>query len=669
MSNKGRGAGQKHTASALSYRADIDGLRAVAIIGVLGYHFGLGVPGGYGGVDVFFVISGFLIAGIIKAELEAQTFSLSNFYVRRVRRILPALTVCLLVSSIVAGFILFPRDFQNFGRSVLAAATSTSNFFFMQRTGYFDDASLEKPLLHTWSLGVEEQFYVVFPLTLMLLFRFAKASSARHVLAAVVILSFAYSCYVVAHAPEKAFFSTVGRAWELGFGALVAFGALPMLTQRWMREAEAAIGVLSIAGAYAFFSDATPFPGVAATPLCLGAAFVIHSGMTRQPTAVAKALSFAPMVGIGLISYSVYLWHWPMLVFSAYRFPAVFGPGAPHVGLAYAALAIASIFVGALSWRFIEEPFRRTKASQRKVFSVGAAAALATAVVAGLIVERPGWVQHWPSDIQAMQFRKTVSGRVLGLKRAPSWPQPTYLAGPADSELDTVLWGDSFAQALIPGFIDYQKRTGQGAILAADPGCPPLLGVAFYPGTDDARCSVHNDAVFKRLTVSPVRRVLLSARWSRYVRDVTRDGRGRPVVYGKGGHADGAAFAVVLEGLIRRLTAQNKEVILIGPVPEQAFDVTPAIARHIAWGAPLPSVRSVEAFEAEEHFVLSLFSRLATIPHVRVVYPHLILCDGKTCPYSSAGKPLYSDAAHLSAVGAKKLSPMFDEIFAESARS
>jgi hypothetical protein len=271
MSNKGRGTVQPESFAVRTHRRDIDGLRGLAVAGVVAYHFGLGVPGGYGGVDVFFVISGFLIAGIIKSELEAGTFSIPNFYVRRIRRILPALTVCLLASTIAATLFLFPYDFKKYGQSLQAAVLSVSNFYFMRMKGYFDSEATEKPLLHTWSLGVEEQFYIVFPLLLLLLFRYAR-KRVLPVLWLVAIASFAYSCYGVAKDADQAFFSTAGRAWELGIGALLAFGALPKLRARGLLEAEAAIGALLIAFCFLAYTDATRFPGLAALPLCLGAA-------------------------------------------------------------------------------------------------------------------------------------------------------------------------------------------------------------------------------------------------------------------------------------------------------------------------------------------------------------------------------------------------------------
>ena len=669
MSNKGRETGQTHARSATSYRADIDGLRAVAIIGVLAYHFGLGIPGGYGGVDVFFVISGFLIASIIKSELEAGTFSLAQFYVRRIRRIVPALTACLAATTIAATFILFPRDFQNFGRSVLAASTSVSNFFFMNRTGYFDDAAIDKPLLHTWSLGVEEQFYIVFPLTLMLLFKYARGR-VLYVLGAIAALSFAYGCYAVEHAPEKAFFSTFGRAWELGVGALIAFGVLPIISQRWMREVEAGLGVLLIGYAYAFYSGATPFPGFAAMPLCFGAALIIHSGMTNDKTIVARALSVSPLVGVGLISYSVYLWHWPLLVLGVYRFPDVFGSGAADAKVAHVALAAASLGLGALSWRFIETPFRRAKAAkQQTVFLAGAAATVAIAALSSIVIVRPNWLQDWPAEINVMQFKKAISVRSLGLAKIAGWPRGTYRTGSAGGVPDTILWGDSFAEAFAPGFIEYQKRTGHDVILSAVPGCPPLPGVLFEKRGGGAACTSHNIDIFKLISASKIRRVVLVARWSVFAKSIVKDPQGHPAVRGDSGSGDGTVLGTVLEAVARQLAAQGREVVIIGPVPVQPFEVAPAVAKHIAWGTPLPPSQTLQGFVEVQRPVLSLLARLETIAHVRVVYPHMSLCDGKRCPYSVDGKPMYSDEAHLSPVGVAKLSRMFDEIFGDAARS
>jgi peptidoglycan/LPS O-acetylase OafA/YrhL len=647
--------------SARAYRRDIDGLRAVAILGVLAYHFGLGgVTGGYGGVDVFFVISGFLIAGIIKSELDAGSFSIARFYVRRIRRILPALMVCALTTTVFAALILFPEDFRNYGRSLLSVATSTSNFYFMRRTGYFDGKAIEKPLLHTWSLGVEEQFYAFFPLLLLLLYKFGRRGAVP-ALVLIAVASLAYSVREVGIHPDQAFFSTAGRAWELLVGAFLAFGAVPILENRLAREAEAALGALLVAFGYFFYSDAIDFPGLAALPFCLGAALIIHAGGSGAPTGVSRMLSLPPMVGLGLISYSVYLWHWPLLVLSQYRLGALHGP----FGVL---LAVAGIGLGLLSWRFVEQPFRRTPVARSRtpVFISAALATTVLAVMSVAIAKRGYWFQRWPAEIVALASTgKDLSSAAsfgLPMPADSGWPSGTYEMGFGARIIDTVLWGDSHALAILPGVASYLEKSRQRIIVAAHPGCPPLPSVTFYDSKYGGPCRGLNDATIANALGPNIKRVILTARWAAYAARVQFDIDGRAVALRRV-VANDEAFSAVLEATVRRLTKSGKQVIIIGPVPEQQFDVKPALLRHLAWREPLPHKLTRSAFLETESKVLPLLSGLAKIPNVRVVYPDLILCAAKGCRYSNNGKPFYLDRDHLSPLGAAELGAMFAEIF------
>jgi peptidoglycan/LPS O-acetylase OafA/YrhL len=611
MSDKGRGATHATGQLAKKHRADIDGLRAVAIAGVLAYHFGLGVPGGYGGVDVFFVISGFLITGIIKSELEAGTFSLAQFYVRRIRRILPALTVCLVVTTAFATAILFPLDFKDYARSLLNALVSVSNFYFMRRTGYFDADATNRPLLHTWSLGVEEQFYVAFPLLLIFLF----SSHRKAVVAALAVLaitSLAWSAWNVEVAPNAAFYSTVGRVWELMTGALLAFGILPQLTSRLSRELTAVLGAAMIVYGYIFYTDATPFPGIAALPFCLGAALIIHAGTMPGATTVGRILSLRPMVALGLISYSVYLWHWPLLVLAGYRFPELFARDAVQAMDARLVLAAFSLVLGALSWWLVEQPFRRMPMPRKTVFTSAAISTVVLVVLSVGMREKATALQGWPADIATIQFRKTLAGSSFGLKQAHGWPSHTYELGATAETSDTLLWGDSFAEALIPGFMQYSQQTGQEMILAGDPGCPPLPDLAFYKRENGNVCTRHNAAVLKKALGPTIKRVVIAACWSCLAGGIGRDSSGRPAIVGRGsGHEDGRAFASTFEALVKRLAEHDKKVVIVGPVPQQKFDVAEAIARHIAWSAPLPPELTFSEFLQQKSRVLPVFERLA----------------------------------------------------------
>jgi len=326
-------------------------------------------------VDVFFVISGYLITRLIHDEMSAGRFSVARFYERRIRRIFPALFAVLAASTVAAAFWFMPIDFDAFSDSLAGAALSVSNFVFWREAGYFAGPSDLKPLLHTWSLGVEEQFYVVFPLVLLALHRYARRFLPA-VLAAVVVASFALSVWGTRHHTGAAFYLLPFRAWELGLGALLAVGVVPALKRRVAAELLAMAGLLLILVPVFTYTPETRFPGWAALPPTLGAALLIYAA--PQAASIGGMLRLRPLVFIGLLSYSLYLWHWPLIVFTRYRMPA---------DLDFATsctLVSASVVAAYASWRWIEQPFRRarTPGHRRAVFTAGGCAVAATVAVA-----------------------------------------------------------------------------------------------------------------------------------------------------------------------------------------------------------------------------------------------------------------------------------------------
>ncbi len=351
------------SANSLSYRPDVDGLRAVAVLSVVFCHAGFGFPGGYIGVDVFFVISGFLIAGLIYKELRQGTFTLANFWERRVRRILPALLVVTVVTMIAGWFILMPDAYLSLGKSVVGLALLGSNVQFWRDTNYFESAAEEKPMLHTWSLSVEEQFYLFVPLFLLILARKSQLHRAFLLLAAAAILSFGVSIYGSHRYPTATFYLLPTRAWELFAGALLAF--FPdkwfAVSARW-KEAAAVLGMALILIPCFVYDHETRFPGLTALPPVLGTALVIWSGtLSTQFPLLSRVLAWRPVVFIGLISYSLYLWHWPMLSFSRYQSIKTL-PGLDRL-----ILVLVSVVVATISWRFVETPFRSPQVSSGKV--------------------------------------------------------------------------------------------------------------------------------------------------------------------------------------------------------------------------------------------------------------------------------------------------------------
>ena len=378
----------------LTYRPEIDGLRAIAVTAVILFHSQLvAIPGGFVGVDIFFVLSGYLISALLMQDMAAGTYSLRGFYQRRVRRIAPALVVVLAVTSIGAWALMIPSQLKAYSTTLLSVVLFISNFVFAAKKGYFQPSEEEAPLLHTWSLAVEEQFYLLFPLLLWFVMR-----RAPHRVGLVVTLLFAASLGLAEwgwrHYPDLNFFFTLSRFWELLAGTATAL----LLRRGWVGpsgragpEALALVGLALIGSALVWQSETTPYPSLAGLVPVGGTVLLIL--YARPGTWVARVLTLRPMVGIGLISYSAYLWHQPL--FALARVQALDGPS---TGL-MVALTLASFGLAGLSWRHVEQPFRR-KAGRwlpdtHRLFQTTAAAALGLAVIAGLGIVTGGNNAGW----------------------------------------------------------------------------------------------------------------------------------------------------------------------------------------------------------------------------------------------------------------------------------
>ncbi len=470
----------------MRYRPEIDGLRALAIAPVALYHAGFSaVSGGYIGVDVFFVISGFLITGLLLQDLKAGEFSLVKFYERRCRRIVPPLVVMSLVVGALAWVYLIPPDFTKFGRSLAAMASLWANVFFYKTSDYFDAESLTKPLLHTWSLSVEEQFYLAFPLLLALIWKKARAFLPL-VLGLLAGLSLILSAVMLARDPEGVFYLLQYRAWELLVGAAVA--ALPDI-RPWSRPAATAaslagLGLLLIPAVT--YDSLTAFPGPAALPPCLGTALLIFihgPGFAVSP--VGRLLASRPLVGLGKISYSLYLWHWPLLVLPQYV------QGRPLTGaesLGWLALAVA---LSILSWRLVERPVREKKvlACRRPLFAVTVAALIMLAVAGRVVKTNDGFPERLTPQARffaeaARDFDAEREKKRYSIKSAPKLvalaaENPHYsllhLGVPGAWPPDFLLLGDSHSRAWVPALDALSRQYGVSGAFFNVPGLP-LLG-------------------------------------------------------------------------------------------------------------------------------------------------------------------------------------------------
>jgi len=349
----------------LKYRPDIDGLRAVAVLSVVAYHIGaLHLTGGYIGVDVFFVISGYLISSIVFSEIADSRFSIIAFYERRIRRIFPALFAMLLTFSAFAAVFLVPSELIEFGKTSLAATISGSNFYLWKQSGYFDHRNAN-PLLHTWSLAVEEQFYILLPIFLVLVRRFFP-QRLRISVVVLFLLSLVSSAIIVVKSPDTAFYMPYTRAWELLLGTMLSLKMFPALRLSWQRNLAAVIGLGMIAGSDLLYRTTTLFPGLSALIPCIGCALILGAGESGT-SLVSSALSWRPVVFIGLISYSLYLWHWPVIMVDRMGILDTNAAFERRFNLTIMAPdrfqhiveIVVSVILAVLSWRFVERPFRK----------------------------------------------------------------------------------------------------------------------------------------------------------------------------------------------------------------------------------------------------------------------------------------------------------------------
>jgi peptidoglycan/LPS O-acetylase OafA/YrhL len=636
----------------VTYLPFIDGLRALAVLGVIAFHFGLlGASGGYVGVDVFFVLSGYLISGVIADAMRAKQFSLAHFYERRARRILPALFAAGLLSLCAALFLYVPRDFAAFAKSLAAAGAFGSNFVFAHDSGYFADAESVRPLLHTWSLAVEEQFYLLFPLLMM----WAPARFLPPALCAVLALSFAANIFTLDRNPEAAFYLLHTRAWELMAGALARLCFPGARLPRALAEAGAAVGLGLILCCYFHYTRETPFPGWAALPPVLGAALVLRT-CARRETLAGKILSARMPVLTGKISYGLYLYHWPLLVFARY-----FLGRAPD--LAQVMLLTAATFaLAALSYVFIESPVRagRMLKSRKAVFSVSAAGLLLM-IAAGLLGAR-GLPQRFSAEV--LRYAEAADDKDMAPCVAQSLTPETACRVGADKKPDFLLWGDSHAFAILPAVADLARKRGRAGYFAAWSGCPPLLDAERADGHIRFSCAEVNAAAMQLIKDARIKTVLLAARWDVYEQGFEQGGAetARMPVIGYKGLRGRDAFENAWRDTVRALQHAGVKVWVLRQVPPQLEDVPSALARAALLRRDPETLKRPYGDVAAR--LAAQDGALAGVPGVSVIDPLPLFCPEKSaCLIEADGHALYTDSHHLSRAGALWAEKMFQPFF------
>jgi peptidoglycan/LPS O-acetylase OafA/YrhL len=625
--------------SGLKYRADIDGLRAVAVVSVVAFHIGLNrFGGGFVGVDVFFVISGYLISSIIFAEVSASRFTIVGFYERRIRRIFPALFAMLAACSIAAAIFLLPRELVDYAKSMLAATGSVSNIFFWQHSGYFD-APTSKPLLHTWSLAVEEQFYLTFPLFLLVVRRFFPGR-LRTAVSLLFVASLVASGIVVLQDRTTAFYMPYTRAWELLLGTLLSLKIFPALRSAGLRNVATLAGLGMILWSVMFYSEATLFPGFSALLPCVGSALIIWAGETGG-SIVGSVLSWRPVVFVGLISYSLYLWHWPIIVLQ--KMGVLIGLGGVHLG-AHAGLLsehrfdmfveiVLSLGLAILSWRFVETPFRSgpLRLSRRPLFVLAVVVMAVFMGGAAWTVLAQGFPGRFPE--KALQVasaldsqQESKSGRVgtcfiTTEFHFDSYRQNTCLRQDSGKK-NYLLLGDSHSDMLWAALNTGLKNAN--VMQASTAACVPSLAPS---GSED--CKKMMAYIFRSyLPTHPVQGVFLAARW-------------------------GQNNLGSLTELITWLNQHQVPVTVFGPVPEYDAPLPRLLADSIAWNKP--ALASQHLVQGQQMLDAEMQRMATTTWHVPYISLYDEICGTNGClEYADSARklPLMADDNHLSNPGA-----------------
>ncbi len=618
-------------------RQDIQGLRGIAVASVVLYHAWTRLlPGGFVGVDVFFVISGFVITNTILRDVAGGRFTIAQFYRRRIRRIFPALYTVLAFVLAASWFLLPPLDFLELGKSAFATIFFSSNFFFLVHSNYFDGLATLKPLLHTWSLSVEEQFYVGFPLLVVFILRF-RPRLLRPLLIVLSIASLALAALILRAHPSTAFYLAPPRAFELLLGAIIACPGLRDNIPQRIRDGLSLVGLGMIIVALAVFSNATPFPGPTALLPCLGAVMIIFAGIGNGASSlVGKLLSTRPFTFVGDISYSLYLWHWPILVLVRHYFGSSLGVLATSICIGAAVLA------SWLSLHFVERPFLDKRNDKMAFLRFGLAAMALASIPCLLVVHAKGAPQRFSQSSLALfaessDFNHRRDNCHSEKKTAAIPYNENCLFGDQSAPPDTAVWGDSHGAELVVAVGDALAGQHRSVMEITASNCPPSLN--FTP-KDYIHCAAHNSETLARLSVDQrIKMVIVTANFSAYVDD---------------------GFSTMLSGYqdaVTGLRAAGKRVVLVYPIPIFDFNPPEILGIRNQRGLALDSVGITrQEFRKQNERAIDLLDSIYAGGGFERVLPEEILCDADLCKaYSGKNGVLYFNNSHLSVTGAKLL--------------
>jgi len=669
------------TITGIKYRPEIDGLRCIAVLAVVFFHFSVpGFSGGFVGVDIFFVISGFLIGGILWQELATKgKVSFARFYMRRLRRLAPAFVVMAVITSIFAYYILLPFEFREFGKALISSTVYLSNVLFFRQSGYFDSGADEKILLHTWSLSVEEQFYIFLPFLILI---FAKHHKALHIALAIIATLSLLACIWFTRSSHTAtFFLFPFRAWELLVGVLLAIYG--QKTQENWRHGPAAswAGMALLLGAIGFVQAGDNFPGTQALFPVAGTAMVIWNGRDDNP--VNRALSSPIPVFIGLISYSLYIWHWPILTLSQYYF------GGYGSGLVAAQWLLFAIVVATASWWFVERPIRYARnLSGRMMVGSVVVASVSLLSIGSVFYLKNGLPNRFAPEVRAhidatADFLQDWSrcyipetGPLEGLKVCP--------IGPEGQAPEVLVWGDSHLRAFKEGVALAALEHDQSGLIVWNAGCPPLFGLVKQETAstrqEDAQCLVATERVQKAIPqLNGVHTVLLISRWAYYAegQGIGNDAHNKVTlsdIYGpeKSTDTQSMIFAKAVKATIAQLSSSFDNIYVLRQVPEIPQYDSRRIARMMAhgrlkYGTELDKITSVSVDDlklriqdAEKPFQAS--------GNLEILDSWQQMCNPKECSAIAEGRALYFDNNHITNTTALAMRHLFDPVFSNTVK-
>ncbi|HEW9969939.1 TPA: acyltransferase family protein [Enterobacter cloacae] len=630
-------------AMSIKYRTEIDGLRAIAVLAVIIYHaFPSVLPGGFVGVDIFFVISGFLITGIIIKELQGGGFSIVRFYERRARRILPALFFVVVVVSPFAYLWLLPSDFDSFLKSIIAVLTFTSNFLFASESGYFAPNVELKPLLHTWTLAVEEQYYIFFPLLLCALWRFGKKISFIIILI-ISVISLALAQVGSVTSPTNTFYLLHARAWELLIGSMCAFyytgGKVTVIENK--ASTLSLTGLLMLIASIFFLNKGYPYPSAYTLIPTIGSALILLFATSKNT--VGKLLSIKPVAILGLISYSAYLWHQP--IFALARNRDISEP--KHMTMVI--FILLTLALSYFSWKYIETPFRkREKFSKKSIFSYSIVFTFSLITCSSLLL-----FLNTKYDISGKnELQSALNYRLrgnLGLNKVCEKAFTLAKECRTSDQPEIVLWGDSYAMQMAKAITSSNENAKLIQFTISQ--CSPVLGYSSAGTVFGAKnCIDSNNKVFDYIKrTDSVKTVVLSSPFVQLGRDYVAVNSDDHTV-----NITSAQSLKILEATIEKITNLGKKVVIISPTPESGYDIGQCLKKSNLIGRN-PTICNFKYPTLDEE-TERVLQNLRSLSHIaKVVMMESLICDNGECHAYENNVMIYRDKGHLSYEGSEYL--------------